>query len=255
LDTRQPFSHLNQEGRARMVDVTAKPSTARLAVARASVSMRRETLAAIKAGSLAKGDVLAVAQVAGVMAAKQTGQWIPMCHPLAITAADLLFRLDEVLCRVEIEARVRVHGPTGVEMEALTAVTAAALTIYDMAKSLDKGMTIHSAYLVRKEGGKSGIFHQVRAHISSVAGGEELPGAILLKLGTSVQLVPHGSDADPAAPAAWLDAQELAEMQPGTCLECGPLRLEVLYARERGWLAEVHQGGILRAGDQLEAVL
>lgn len=246
---------MNAEGRARMVDVSEKPATKRVAVARGSVYMARETLLAVKGGAIAKGDVLAVAQVAGVMAAKQTGTWIPMCHPLPISAADLHFRFDEAQHRIEIEARVVVNGATGVEMEAMTAVSAAALTIYDMTKAIDKGMTLGPVYLLRKEGGKSGVFHQLRALVTRVAGGDETLEALLLRGDDTVQLLPEGHDADPLKPAAWLDEQDLSALQPGTCLECGRLRLEVLYARERGWLAEVQQAGVLRPGDWLAAVL
>jgi cyclic pyranopterin phosphate synthase len=236
----QPFTHLNAEGRARMVDVTAKPATDRLAVARASVWMQPATLEAIRQGTLAKGDVLAVAQVAGVMAAKQTGQWIPMCHPLPITGVDLHFRLDEALARVEIEAQVRVHGPTGVEMEALTAVTAAALTIYDMAKALDKGMHIGPASLVLKEGGKSGVYERFQAHVTRIAGGDAELGALLLRAGDLLHLGAEGR-----TPAVWLDG----EPGPGTLLACGPLRLEVLA----DGTAAVRSAGVLRPGDRLEA--
>ncbi|MDB5100133.1 MAG: moaC1 [Cyanobacteria bacterium RYN_339] len=239
----QPFTHINDEGRARMVDVTAKPATARLAVARASVWMQPETLAAIRQGAIAKGDVLAVAQVAGVMGAKQTGQWIPMCHPLPITGVDLHFRLDDELARIEIEAQVQVLGPTGVEMEALTAVTAAALTIYDMAKAIDRGMTIGPAYLVRKEGGKSGVYQHVRAHVTRIAGGDDGLGALLLRAGEVVQLLPAGAQAAVGTPAAWLDRAPA----PGTSLSNGPLCLEVIADGR----AEVRHAGVLRPGDSL----
>jgi len=152
------LTHFNQEGRARMVDVSAKDDTARVAVARGEIRMRPETLQAVKAGSVAKGDVLAVAQVAGIMGVKNTGGLIPMCHPLLITGADLKFYLDEPGSRVLIEAAVRTAGKTGVEMEALTAVSVAALTIYDMCKAMDKEMVIGDIRLAEKQGGKSGTF-------------------------------------------------------------------------------------------------
>ena len=152
------FTHFNQEGRARMVDVSAKTDTSRNAVARGEVRMRQETLQAIRDGAVAKGDVLAVAQVAGIMGVKQTGAIVPMCHPLMITGADIRFHLDEKESRVLIEATVKTAGKTGVEMEALTAVAVAALTIYDMCKAIDKEMVMGEIRLVEKQGGKSGTF-------------------------------------------------------------------------------------------------
>lgn len=154
------LTHFNPEGRARMVDVTAKNETVRVAVARGEVVMRPETLQAIKDGGIAKGDVLAVAQVAGILAAKQTGSLIPMCHPLFITGADISFMLDEAGSKVDIQATVKTTGKTGVEMEALTAVSVAGLTIYDMCKAIDKGMVINNIRLVEKTGGKSGRYER-----------------------------------------------------------------------------------------------
>jgi cyclic pyranopterin phosphate synthase len=151
------LTHFDEEGRARMVDVSDKVETARVAVARGKITMKAETFERIRSGLIAKGDVLAVAQVAGIMAAKQTSQVIPMCHPLMITGAKLSFNLVEP-GEVNIEAIVKVYGKTGVEMEALTAVSVAALTIYDMCKAIDKTMTIGDIYLVEKLGGKSGHF-------------------------------------------------------------------------------------------------
>ena len=151
------LTHFDEEGRARMVDVSDKTETARVAVARGKILMKPDTLERIRSGLIAKGDVLAVAQVAGIMAAKQTSQLIPMCHPLAITGAKLTFKLVEP-DEVDIEAVVKVQGKTGVEMEALTAVSVAALTIYDMCKAMDKSMTIGDICLVEKLGGKSGHF-------------------------------------------------------------------------------------------------
>ncbi|MBC2721474.1 cyclic pyranopterin monophosphate synthase MoaC [Desulfosporosinus sp.] len=151
------LTHFDEEGRARMVDVSDKEETARVAIAQGKVLMKPETLERIRSGQIAKGDVLSVAQVAGIMAAKQTSQLIPMCHPLAITSAKLSFKLVEP-GEIDIEANVKVHGKTGVEMEALTAVSVAALTIYDMCKAIDKTMTIGDIYLVEKLGGKSGHF-------------------------------------------------------------------------------------------------
>jgi len=143
-----------------MVDVTAKEDTAREAVAEGRVRMLPSTLALVRQGGAKKGDVLAVAQVAGVMAAKRTWELIPMCHPLLLTGIDLAFRLDEQNSAVEISATVKTTGKTGVEMEALTAVSVAALTIYDMLKAVDKGMVLEDIRLVYKSGGKSGIFRR-----------------------------------------------------------------------------------------------
>ena len=150
------LSHVDDSGRARMVDVTAKGETLREAVAKGSVRMKPETLALIQSGGVPKGDVLAVAQVAGVMAAKRVPDLIPMCHPLLITAIDVRLEPDEKESAVQITATVRTTGKTGVEMEALTAVSVAALTIYDMCKAVDRGIHIEGVRLVRKSGGKSG---------------------------------------------------------------------------------------------------
>lgn len=152
------LTHFNQDGRARMVDVTIKDATERVAVARGLVKMQPHTLQAIIEGKITKGDVLAVAQVAGIMAAKKTSDIIPMCHPLFITGADLSFRIDEDNSKVEIQAVVKTTGKTGVEMEALTAVSATALTIYDMCKAIDKEIEISDIRLVEKTGGKSGHY-------------------------------------------------------------------------------------------------
>jgi len=150
------LTHVDDEGRARMVDVTAKAVTQRLAIARGEVLMKPETLRLVAENQIAKGDVLTVAQVAGVMGAKQTSQLIPMCHPLMLTGIDVRLALNEAESKVEIEARVSTTGKTGVEMEALTAVSVAALTIYDMCKAVDRGMRIQAVRLVRKSGGRSG---------------------------------------------------------------------------------------------------
>jgi cyclic pyranopterin phosphate synthase len=139
-----------------MVDVSAKADTARQAVARGSVRMKPETLALIQAGGVAKGDVLSVAQLAGVMAAKKTHELIPLCHPLLLTDIDVQLQPDEEASALEITASVRTTGKTGVEMEALTAVAVAALTVYDMCKAVDRGMRIESVRLARKSGGRSG---------------------------------------------------------------------------------------------------
>ncbi len=161
-----PLTHFNEEGRARMVDVGEKDVTERTAVAEGTVHMKPETLRLIKEGQIKKGDVLAVAQVAGVMGAKKTADLIPMCHPLALTHVDIGFtdRLDPDpatgLSSITVRATVKVTGKTGVEMEALTAVTHAALTIYDMCKAADKGMIFNNIGLVHKSGGKSGTFNR-----------------------------------------------------------------------------------------------
>lgn len=151
------LTHFDERGRARMVDVSAKDETTRVAVARGRVTMRPETVALIREGRANKGDVLAVAEVAGIMGAKQTPNLIPMCHPLTLSAVTVSFELRENA--VEIEATVTLRGRTGVEMEALTAVTVAALTIYDMVKSADRGMRIEAVRLVHKRGGRSGVIN------------------------------------------------------------------------------------------------
>lgn len=150
------LTHFDEQGRSRMVDVSTKAETKREAIARGKVLMESATLELIKKGQMAKGDVLGVARVAGIMAAKKTSDLIPMCHPLMLTGVDIYFALGEKV--VEIEARVRTTGKTGVEMEALTAVSTAALTIYDMCKAVDKAMVLGEIRLVQKTGGKSGLF-------------------------------------------------------------------------------------------------
>ena len=152
------FTHFDETGAAAMVDVSAKPVTARTATARGRVVMRGETLAMILEGRHGKGDVLGVARLAGIMGAKRTSDLIPLCHPLGLTKVSVDFRPDEAAAAVEIEATARVTGQTGVEMEALTAVSVAALTIYDMCKAVDKGMRIEAVRLTRKDGGASGPF-------------------------------------------------------------------------------------------------
>ena len=150
------MSHLDESGRVRMVDVSGKPDTVRTAVARSRVIMSQETCHKIAAGELAKGNVLTTAQLAGIMAAKKTGDLIPLCHPLPLTDVDVRFKLRPEEGTIEIEAEAKCVGKTGVEMEALTAAAVAALTIYDMAKSLEPGMRIEGIRLVKKSGGKSG---------------------------------------------------------------------------------------------------
>lgn len=155
MGAKPKLSHLDEHGRARMVNVGRKPNTERMAVAKGEVRMKPETLALIRAGALKKGDVLTVAQLAGVMAAKRTAELIPLCHPLPLTHIEVICRLAEDLPGVEITATVRTTGKTGVEMEALTAVSVAALAVYDMAKAAEKTMRISDIRLVEKRGGKS----------------------------------------------------------------------------------------------------
>jgi cyclic pyranopterin phosphate synthase len=152
------LSHLDEKGRARMVDVSEKEITSRIAVARGTIHMRPETLELIRQGKVEKGDVFSVARVAGIMAAKKTWELIPMCHPLNITSVQITLTSENNPARLDIEASVRVSGKTGVEMEAMTAVAAAGLTIYDMCKAVDREMTIGEIRLVEKSGGKSGTF-------------------------------------------------------------------------------------------------
>ncbi|OGO44399.1 MAG: molybdenum cofactor biosynthesis protein C [Chloroflexi bacterium RBG_16_63_12] len=155
-ETTMSLTHLDSEGRARMVDVGHKPDTQRAAVAAGEVRMKPETLALIRAGNLKKGDVLATAQLAGIMAAKRTADLIPLCHPLPLTHIEVNCELKDDLPGVAITATVRTTGKTGVEMEALTAVTIAALTVYDMAKAAEKTMQITNVRLLEKHGGMSG---------------------------------------------------------------------------------------------------
>ncbi|MGH2441936.1 MAG: cyclic pyranopterin monophosphate synthase MoaC [Chloroflexota bacterium] len=152
------LTHLDASGRAHMVDVGGKSVTAREAEARCWVAMLPETIRSIRDNRAEKGDVLGVARVAGILAAKSTSQLIPLCHGLALTGIDLQFSIDEEYSRVHIVSRVRTEGRTGVEMEALTAVTVAALTIYDMCKAVDRGMAIERVRLTYKSGGKSGVY-------------------------------------------------------------------------------------------------
>lgn len=154
------LTHIDSSGKARMVDVSEKPMTQREAVARGVVIMKQSTLRLIQDNNIAKGDVLGVARVAGTMAAKKTSELIPLCHPLNISSVSVDFSLDRKGSRIAIEARVKITGQTGVEMEALTAVSVAALTIYDMCKAVDKEMVISEIMLIEKTGGKSGTFRR-----------------------------------------------------------------------------------------------
>jgi cyclic pyranopterin phosphate synthase len=155
------FTHFNEQGRAQMVDISFKEESTRTAVAYSQVQMAEEVLDKIEEGRIGKGDVLAVAQVAGVMAAKKTADVIPMCHPLSLTGVNIRFQKDrqKTGCIIKIEVEVKTQGKTGVEMEALTAASVCALTIYDMCKAIDKGMVIGPTYLLQKKGGKSGDYH------------------------------------------------------------------------------------------------
>lgn len=157
------FTHFNESGRARMVDVSAKDSTERVAIAQAKVFLQPETLEKIQRGKIAKGDVLAVAQVAGVMGAKKTPDLIPMCHPIFLTSVDISFKEEaqpdlKGRCLITVMATAKTTGPTGVEMEAMTAASVAALTIYDMCKAIDRGMSFSDVALLSKSGGKSGTY-------------------------------------------------------------------------------------------------
>ena len=150
------FTHFNEDGYACMVDVSQKGDSVRSAVAQAVVRMQPATLTAIQSGGIKKGDVLGVAQVAGIMGAKQTAQLIPMCHPLMLTSVDITFEINEQNASILIQCQVKTTGKTGVEMESLTAVSVAALTVYDMCKSVDRGIVIEQIQLEEKSGGRSG---------------------------------------------------------------------------------------------------
>jgi len=154
------LTHLDAQGRARMVDVGEKPVTERICVARGAVLMAAETLARISAGSLPKGDVLATARLAGIQAAKRTSEWIPLCHTLPLDGVDVELTARPEQGALLIEARAAAHARTGVEMEALVAVAAAGLTVYDMCKAVDRGMVIGAIHLVRKQGGNSGSWQR-----------------------------------------------------------------------------------------------
>lgn len=153
------FTHFDIEGNARMVDVSEKKETERVAIAVSRIKMSKETLELIEKGEIGKGDVLGVARIAGIMASKQTSNLIPMCHPLMITSSNVDFNIDRENYAIDIKATVKIVDKTGVEMEALTSATVAALTIYDMCKAVDKRMVIESTHLLKKTGGKSGEFN------------------------------------------------------------------------------------------------
>lgn len=152
------FTHFDENGKAVMVDVGAKPDSRRIAVAQGSIVMKPQTLAMIAQGTAGKGDVLGVARVAAIQAAKRTSDLIPLCHPIALTQVKIEFELDEAQSRVRCLATAETVGKTGVEMEALTAASVGLLTIYDMCKAVERGMTIEGVRLIRKEGGKSGVW-------------------------------------------------------------------------------------------------
>lgn len=156
------FTHFNEEGNAKMVDVSKKKSTDRSAIAKGSISLSREIIKKIKENNMKKGDVLSVAQIAGIMGAKKTSEIIPMCHNIFISGADIKFFIDEINFKIDIEATVKTSGQTGIEMEALTAVSITALTIYDMCKAVDKNMIINDIKLIKKTGGKSGTYDRGR---------------------------------------------------------------------------------------------
>ncbi len=158
LMSENQLTHIDEQGRARMVDVGGKDITERVATASAVVSMQPETLALILSGDSKKGDVLGVARIAGIQAAKKCSDLIPLCHPLALNSAEVIFDCDESTSRVLVQATCKVSGKTGVEMEALTAASVAALTIYDMCKAVDRGMVISEIALEEKSGGKSGVY-------------------------------------------------------------------------------------------------
>jgi cyclic pyranopterin phosphate synthase len=154
------LTHFDKSGRSKMVDVTDKSDTVREAVAQATVTMQKETLRRIMDRQIEKGEVLGVAQTAGIMAAKKTAELIPMCHPLNITSVEMEFLPHEAASQIEVRAQVKITGKTGVEMEALVAVSVASLTIYDMCKAIDRGITISDIKLLRKSGGKSGRYER-----------------------------------------------------------------------------------------------
>lgn len=154
------FTHFNDEGKAKMVDVSDKKTTDRTAVAVGCIHVSEEIIDKITSGNMKKGDVLSVAQIAGIMGAKKTSEIIPMCHNIFISGADIKFNINKELNKINIEATVKTSGQTGIEMEALTAVSIAALTIYDMCKAVDKSMVIGDIKLTKKTGGKSGVYER-----------------------------------------------------------------------------------------------
>lgn len=152
------FSHLNEQGEARMVDISGKPATVRRAIAEGMLQCSAETLAALASGGTSKGDALAAARIAGILAAKRTGDLIPLCHPLPLSSVTITFHTHDTLQELTVRAEARTNASTGVEMEALMAVSVALLTLYDMLKSMDKAMVIHGVRLLYKSGGNSGTY-------------------------------------------------------------------------------------------------
>lgn len=158
IEEKLGLTHFDNHGGARMVDVSEKDHTIRTAEARGEITMAKETLSLVKAGKMGKGDVLGVARIAGIMGAKGTGSMIPLCHPLPLSGANVDFKIWDEAGKIEVISRVKTAGPTGVEMEALTAVNIALLTIYDMCKAVDKNMVLGNIRLIKKTGGKSGTY-------------------------------------------------------------------------------------------------
>lgn len=165
------LTHLDERGRARMVDVGEKAVTHRVCVARCEVAMKAETLARITDGTMPKGDVLATARIAGIQAAKRTDEWIPLAHPLPLDSVEVVLTPDPASSTLRVEARVRTHWKTGVEMEAMVAASAAGLTIYDMCKAIDRGMSVENLRLAGKTGGKSGTFIREGESVPELEGG------------------------------------------------------------------------------------
>lgn len=163
-EKKEALNHFDAQGRAHMVDIGAKKDTERIAVAQGCISMKKEAYVLMRSGKAEKGDVLGIARIAGIMAAKKTSGLIPLCHNILLNHVSMEFDFDDARCRTKVRAKVKSAGKTGVEMEALTAVTVSLLTIYDMCKSMDKGMHISDIELVRKEGGKSGAYENEGLH-------------------------------------------------------------------------------------------
>lgn len=163
-EKKEVLNHFDAQGRAHMVDIGAKKDTERIAVAQGCISMKKEAYVLMRSGKAEKGDVLGIARIAGIMAAKKTSGLIPLCHNILLNHVSMEFDFDDARCRMRVRAKVKSAGKTGVEMEALTAVTVSLLTIYDMCKSMDKGMHISDIELVRKEGGKSGAYENEGLH-------------------------------------------------------------------------------------------
>ncbi len=237
------LTHFDKDGKAVMVDVSAKDVTERTAVASGSITMSAETLKLIKSGSATKGDVLGTARIAAIMAAKKTSDLIPLCHPLPISKVSIDFALDEKRSAVEIKAIVKVSGKTGVEMEALTAVSVAGLTIYDMVKAADKEMVISDIKLVQKEGGKSGSYRR-----SNKATTSTYEQKARLAKPTEVPLSSTASSGSPPHPAPRSDALR-AFM---TAKRIKPLRWAQDAGIEPGRLYGFLQGTVSRLSNEEE---